>query len=305
MTAKTHAITGAYSYTGKYTTRRLLDQGHKVITLTGKPVSASPFGGQVPPYPFNFDHPEKLAETLSGVDTLFNTYWVRYNHGEATYAKAIENTRTLFRAAKQAGVRRIVHVSIANPSADSPLPYYAGKAALEADLQALGVSYAILRPTVIFGREDILINNIAWFLRRFPVFGMPGRGEYRLQPIFVEDMAALAVTAGERTANEIIDATGPETFTFRELLEMIQETIGIRRALVPMPPMLAYLATQAVGAFLGDVILTREEVKGLMDDLLATDSPPAGETRLSEWAAAHKDSLGKVYANEVRRHFSR
>lgn len=299
------AITGAYSYSGKYIAQRLLAAGHSLRTLTGHPNRPDPFNGQVPAHPFHFDQPEKLAQSLAGVEVLVNTYWVRYAHGGTTYAQAVANTRTLLAAAREAGVRRIVHTSIANPDPASPLPYYAGKGALELDIQASGLGYAILRPTVIFGREDVLINNITWFLRHFPAFAIPGNGRYRLQPIFVDDMAALAAEGVTRSDSYIVDAIGPETYTFTELTRMLKETVGSRALLFHAPPMLAYAASRLAGAVLGDLVLTREEVAGLLADLLVTESPPAGPTRLSEWARQNADWLGKTYAHEIQRHFRR
>jgi uncharacterized protein YbjT (DUF2867 family) len=109
--------------------------------------------------------------------------------------EAIRNTRTLIQVVKNAGVGRIVHVSIANPSLDSPLAYYRGKAQLEQEVMDSGLAYTILRPTLIFEQEDILLNNIAWFVRNPPVFGTPGNGRYGLRPIFVGDRAKLLADA--------------------------------------------------------------------------------------------------------------
>jgi NADH dehydrogenase len=208
---------------------------------------------------------------------------------------------TLFRAAKQAGVQRVVHVSITNPSENSPYEYFSGKARMERALRESGLSYAILRPTVLFGKEDILINNIAWALRRLPVFGLFGDGSYRLQPIYVDDLAELAVTQGKRRENVIVDAIGPETFTYRELVRMVAGAIGVRRPILSLPPALAYAAGWTLGRLKGDVMITWPEVRGLMADLLHTDSPPAGSTRLTDWVREHRDTLGKRYASELKR----
>lgn len=297
------AITGAFSYSGKYITQKLLEAGHNVITLTGNPDRPSPFGDRVKAYPFNFDDPEQLTSTLRGIDTLINTYWVRFDHNETTFLRAVSNVRTLFRCAKQAGVRRIVHISITKPDSQSKLPYFWGKAIMEEDLVGSGVSYAILRPTVIFGKEDILINNIAWFLRRFPLFTLPGDGEYRLQPIYVEDLAKLTADQVEGSDNMVIEAIGPETFTFKELVRLLRSAVRSRALLVPASPGLARWLSAVVGRIVGDVILTEDEVVGLMENRLVVDAPPAGETRLSDWVATHQDRLGKHYANELVRHF--
>jgi NADH dehydrogenase len=297
------AITGAFSYSGRYIAKRLLAKGCQLRTLTGNPSRPNPFDASVPAYPFNFRQPDKLAESLSGVDVLVSTYWVRFDHGQSTFLRAVSNVRRLFWAAKQAGVRRVVHISITNPDPFTDLPYFWGKAVLEEELKASGISYAILRPTVIFGKEDILINNIAWFLRRFPLFTVPGDGEYRLQPIFVEDLAKLAVEQVFKEENVIIDAIGPETFTFNQLVHLLRETVGSRALLVNAPPMVAQKLSSIVGKVVKDVILTKDEVDGLLGDYLVTDSPPAGDTALSVWVRENKDTLGKHYAHEIERHY--
>ncbi len=296
-----HAVTGAFGYSGKYIAQRLLDKGHSVITLTNSLQRPNPFGESVHAYPFHWEHPEKLVETLSEVSTLYNTYWVRFNHKNFSHADAVRNSKILFTAARKAGVERIIHISITNPSLDSPLEYFRGKAQLEQALQETGISYAILRPTVLFGKEDILINNIAWALRHLPVFGVFGDGRYRIQPIYVDDLAKLAVAQGERRENVVIDAIGPETFSYRALIEMIARTIGCSRPIVSVSPWLGYVTGKIIGKLVGDIFITREEIVGLMSDLLYVNAPPAGETPLSAWVQEHADTLGRHYTSELRR----
>ena len=295
------AVTGAYGYSGKYIAQRLLNAGQQVITLTNSTQRENSFGDRVPAYAFNFDNPHKLAETLQGVQVLYNTYWVRFNHKTFQHASAVENTKVLFHAAKEAGVQRIVHVSITNPSENSDLEYFSGKAQLENALIASGISYAILRPTVLFGKEDILINNIAWLLRKLPLFGLFGDGRYRLQPIYVDDLAQLAVEQGQDRENRIINAIGPETFTYRELVTTIGRIIGKERPLIPLSPGLGLLAGRVMSFFMNDVVITREEIAGLMADLLYVDAPPAGSTSLTAWAEKNAATLGQVYSNELAR----
>ncbi len=301
MSPKLHVVTGAFGYSGKYIATRLLAEGHRVRTLTNSTQRANPFGGQVEVQPFNFDRPDDLVESLRGAEILYNTYWVRFNYSSFQHESAVRNTLVLFEAARRAGIRRIVHISITNPSEDSPLEYFSGKARLERALQESGSSYAILRPTVLFGREDILINNIAWALRHLPAFGMFGDGRYRLQPVYVDDLAALAVEQGKHSENVTIDAIGPETFAYRNLVSAIAEIIGVKRPILSMPPALAYAAGWTLGRILGDVMITWPEVKGLMAGLLCTESPAAGTTRLTDWAREHKDTLGIKYASELAR----
>lgn len=299
--AGVHVVTGAFGYSGKYIAQRLLDAGCAVITLTNSPKRANPFGGRIEAFPLNFDKPDRLIERLRGAQVLYNTYWVRFNHRDFKYAEAVNNTLVLIDAARKACVPRIVHISITNPSEDSPFEYFRGKARLERALVESGLSHAILRPTVLFGREDILINNIAWVLRRFPVFGVFGDGAYRLQPIHVDDLAHLAVEQGRNDNNVVVDAIGPESFSFRELVGNIGAAIGKPRRLVAVPPRLALVAGKLIGWMVRDVIITADEIAGLRAGLLCTNSPPAGTTRLTQWVRENADQLGRRYASELAR----
>jgi NADH dehydrogenase len=298
------AVTGAFSYSGKYITRKLLERGEEVITLTGHPNRPDPFNGQVKAYPLDFDE-AGMTRSLQGVDVLVNTYWVRFDKGENTQPRAVENTRKLVNAAKAAGVKRMVHISIANPSADSHLPYYWGKAANEKAVIESGMSYAIMRPTVLVGGgEDVLINNIAFLLRRFPFFFIPGDGSYGIQPVYIEDLAELAVEGVYSRENYVIDAVGPDSYTFKELVKLVGEKIGAKRPLISVPPRLALLAAQFLSLFVSDVILTPEEVDGLMANLLVSKEPARGKIYFKDWLDDNRDKVGRKYASELKRHYS-
>jgi NADH dehydrogenase len=302
-TNEVNIITGAFSYTGKYITRRLLAMGNEVRTLTGHPDNPNPFGKQVCVHPFNFDNHTALVKSLEGATTLYNTYWIRFAHGSTTFEKAVANTKILFDAAREAGIQRVVHVSITNPAETSRLPYFKGKAMLERALIDSGLSYCIIRPTVIFGTEDILINNIAWLIRRFPVFPIFGSGTYQLQPIYVEDMADLVVQAGQSDENSIIDAVGPDIFTFEELVRLIAVKLG-RKVLFPhVNPGLAFYLAKLIEPLLGDVLITKDEIKGLTANLLISQDTPTGYTHLSQWLERNAGTVGRDYASEIGRHY--
>lgn len=298
------AVTGAFSYSGKYIAKRLLERGEEVITLTNHPNRTDPFDGRVKAFPLDFSNRLELETNLQGIDVLVNTYWVRFDKGSNTQPKAVENTKALLNAAVKAGVKRIVHISIANPSADSHLPYYWGKSANEKAVIESGKTYAILRPTVLVGGgEDILINNIAFLLRRFPFFFIPGDGSYGIQPVHVEDLADLSVEAVYSKDNYVIDAVGPDAYTFKQLVALIGETIGAKRPLISVPPRLALLAAQFLSLFVKDVILTPEEVDGLMANLLVSKEPARGKTMFKDWLKENRDIVGARYASELKRHY--
>lgn len=303
-TTETHAVTGAFGFSGRYIAQRLLNAGYGVVTLTNSLHRPNPFGEKIKVYPLAFDRQDQLVKALQGITVLYNTYYVRFNYRGSvtfTYAKAVENTARLFDAAKKAGVKRIVHISITNPSENSKFEYFRCKAEIERLLRNSGLSYSILRPAVLFGEDGILINNIAWLLRRFPVFGVFGNGNYRLQPIYVDDLAMLAVEQGKLDQDTVIDAIGPETFTYRGLVEEIGEIIGKPRPIISIPPSAGFVAGYFLGKIVHDKLIIRDEIDGLMAELLYVDSPPAGRTRLTDWVRKNAATLGVQYASELAR----
>ncbi|MDA1127555.1 MAG: NAD(P)H-binding protein [Chloroflexi bacterium] len=297
------AVTGAFWYTGRYIAQKLLDSGREVRTITGHPGRTSPFGDRVNAYPLNFADPAELTRNLSGAATLYNTYWIRFPKGAVSFDAAVENTKTLLNAAKRAGVQRIVHVSITNPSVDSPLGYFNGKAQVEEAIIGSGLAYNIIRPTLVFGAEDVLINNIAWFLRRFPVFAVPGKGDYLVQPVHVEDVAEMAVSANGQGDSTIQDCVGPDTYTYDQLVRIIAATVKSGAWIAQVPPAVAFFLSQLAGLVARDVVLTRAEIDGLMAGLLVSDNPETGTRALEPWLQENRETLGRKYASEMDRHY--
>jgi uncharacterized protein YbjT (DUF2867 family) len=299
----TDAVTGATSYTGRFIAERLVAAGRSVIDLTRRPAMPHPLGDATRSAALDFAHPERLAETLDGVDTLYNTFWIRFERGPITYGWAVNRSRILFAAASQAGVRRVVHISVINASHDAPTAYFRAKATVEDALIDSGVSNAIVRPTVTFGPGDILLNNLAWTLRRLPAFGIPGDGRYPIQPVHIDDIADLAVRAGSLTGPMVVDAAGPDTFTFREFVALVREAIGSRAWVVPMPVGAALLAARLIGLAVRDEVLWRDEVTELQAGLMHSAAPPTGTIRLADWLAANAGTLGRQWSSELDRHF--
>jgi nucleoside-diphosphate-sugar epimerase len=293
-------VTGAFSYSGAVIARDLGQAGRRVRTLTGHPGRAR---GDIEARPLDFTDPSGLAESLTGAHTLYNTYWVRFSRGTNTHAQAVANSRVLFDAAGKAGVRRIVHTSITHADARSRYPYFKGKAEVEQYLKDTGIPYAILRPAILFGGDGVLLNNIAWLLRRLPVFAIGGSGEYHVRPIHVDDFGQLAVQHGASEENVTVDAVGPESLAFADMVKAIRAAVGSHAAIVRVPGGLVPPLSAALGLVLRDVLLTAEEYQAMAAGLADSDAPATGQTRLTEWIARHGDSLGRKYANELNRHF--
>lgn len=297
------AVTGAYGFTGRAIARQLLARGREVVTLTNRTPMDGPLASLVPAKPLDFGRPDLLRASLVEVDTLYATHWVRFARGAISFDRAVVENAILFETAGQAGVRRIVHISITGAEPDSPLPYFRGKGRVEDALAASGVSYAIVRPALVFGPGDILVNNIAYLLRRLPVFGIPGRGGYHVQPVHVDDLAALCVEAAAGEESRVIDAVGPDAMTYRDLVAAIRQAIGSRAHLVDLPVPIVVAASRAIGCLVDDVVLTRHEIDGLMAGLLVSRDTPTCPTSFTDWIAREGPGLGRKYASEVERHY--
>lgn len=302
VVARIAVVTGAFSYTGSAVARSLLQRGFTVRTLTNRKAPVNDPGGRIEAYPLQFDDPARLAGAMRGAQVLVNTYWVRYPYVGVGFDRAVENTEILLRAAREAGVGRIVHVSVSNPSVDSPLAYYRGKAEVEALVRGSGVSYAIVRPTLVVGSHDILVNNIAWFLRRLPVFAMPGSGRYRVQPVTLEDAGEILAEAVLAPGDMTIDAAGPEVLTFEDLVREIGRATGRRARVLHVPPRLALALLRGVGWMKGEVVLSRQELDGPMTELLVSREAPRGMRSVTGWLREHGPELGRAYASEFARH---
>jgi len=300
--AELDVVTGAFSYTGRHIAEALLARGRNVRTLTRRPPDPShPLAAEVDVAPLAFD--DNLGESLRGADTLYNTYWVRFERGETTFERAVQNTTTLFVAAKRAGVRRVVHVSVANPDERSPFPYFRGKARSERALHESGLSHAIVRPTLVFGPDDILVNNIAWGVRHVPVFLVGGDGRYEVQPVSVRDVATICVDAGSRDDDAILDAAGHDRWTYDDFVHLIARAIGSRARIWHSSMRTAVFAARAAGFLLRDVVVTRDELGALGAGLLVSHESPLGSDRFEAWLMENADRLGRSYTSELGRNF--
>jgi nucleoside-diphosphate-sugar epimerase len=296
-------VTGAFSFTGRFIARRLIAQERRLKTLTNHPKREGTEDIVAEVAPLQFTDRAALVESLRGAEVLYNTYWVRFHHGKVRFGDAVANTRILLGAARDAGVRKVVHISVSNPSEDSHLDYYAGKARAEKVVRESGLAWAIVRPTLVFGPGDILINNIAWLLRRLPIFGIPGKGDYRLQPVAGEDVAEIATWAAEQVDNVTVDAAGPEVIYYSEMVESIAIAVGKHPRFIHMSPRNAVRAAKLIGRVVNDVTLNEPELQGLMEELLVSHERPRGTRRLDNWLLSSAPTLGTQYASELDRHW--
>jgi NADH dehydrogenase len=297
------AVTGAFGFTGRALATRLLDAGHELITLTRRSGAGDPLASRLTVRPIDGVDVAGLAGSLAGVETLFNTYWLRFPRGSQTFEGAVVRSAALLEAARAAGVRRVVHVSVVNATIDAETPYVRAKAALEAVVRSSGLEWVIVRPTLTYGPGDILINNLAWALRRLPVYGMPGWGRYTVQPVHVDDVARICVEAASGASGRMLDAAGPEIFEYRQLVALVRRSIGSRSVVLPMPHVVVLAAARLLGILVRDVVLTRDETRELTSSLLTSLEPARGEIRISDWVPANASSLGRRWSSELARNY--
>ncbi len=302
----TDLVTGAFGYTGSRIAQRLLDAGRSVATVTRRAPGNHQLEARIERLPYHFDE-QALTRSLDGVDTVYVTYWMRFPRGDATWDEMVANVARLAEAAARAGVRRLVYVSVTNARLDSSTAYFRAKAAAEDAVRAAAagsaLTTAIVRPTLLYGPNDILINNMAWTLRRLPLFGIPGNGGYRVQPVHVDDVAQLCIRQAALDDNTEIDAAGPEALTFNEIVGAVRGAVGSRALLLHLPVPLVLATTRVIGRAVGDVVLTRDEIRELMESLLVGNDGVTCPTAFSEWVAAHGGEIGRRYDSELRRNF--
>lgn len=291
-------VTGAFGNTGSAIARELDAVGRRVRTLTSR---SAPADGSdtIERRPLDFDDAAGLVASFDGVDTFYNTYWMRTGDDQGRYDLAVERCRRLITAAEEAGVRRIVHLSVANASAGAAYPYFRGKAAVEKTLESSSTPAAIVGPALVFGGDSVLLNNLAWMLRRLPVFAVAGRGDYRVRPVHVDDLARTCVAAGARETTEMIDAVGPDRPTYRELVDHLRDAVGSRALVISAPTSAVLAGGKVIGWTRRDQILTRGELESTVDGLADTDGDATGASSVMKWITEHADTLGLTYFNET------
>jgi uncharacterized protein YbjT (DUF2867 family) len=296
-------VTGAFGYTGSFIADGLLARGRRVRTLSRRPAGDHPLAARVETFDLRFEDEAQLITALTGVATLYNTYWRRFPRPGIGFDDMVDQSKVLIGAASKAGVGRIVHFSVSNAADDAPTDYFRAKAQVEGVVRASGLSYAIVRPTLLFGPGDILLNNLAWTLRRVPVFGLLGAGDYPVQPVLVSDVADLAIRLAGDSDDVTVTAAGPETFRFTDLAHLVRDRIRAPARIVGMPPNLVLVASRLIGLIVNDTVLTRDEVTELMSGLLVSSEPATCPTSLREWLDANATTIGRRYASERARNY--
>lgn len=296
-------VTGAFGFTGKYISKLLLSKGESIKTFTNK-VNRDIFGEKIEIFKYDFRNKEYLIKAMSNAKRLYNTYWIRFPYKNISFKEVINNTKILIDCAKEANIEKVIHISITNANPKSKFQYFKYKGIVEEMIKDSKIDYFILRPTVIFGKESILINNIAWFLKKLPLFFIFGKGRYLVQPIYIEDLAKIAVFGADNFKNKIVDIVGPEIFEFKEMINLIKTKISSKSKIIYLPSFLFQIFIPILNFLTKDIVLTKEELKALKDNLLYSKEEPLGKKKFTDWIDENKDNLGKEYFSELLRHYN-
>jgi uncharacterized protein YbjT (DUF2867 family) len=297
-------LTGAFSYTGRYIGQELLRRKISFQSLTNHPRPSVFPSASIPVAPLQFQDAPSLIATLRKSTILVNTYWIRYPAKGISHETAVQNIEFLVQCAKQAGIHKIIHISVSNPSKDSQLSYYKGKAEAEEIIQQSGIPFTILRPTLVFGKEDVLLHNIAWLLRYFPFFVFPSPSTCFIQPIFAEEVGCFAVESIHSYPNQTMDLAGPEVVSMKEMVQKIGRATGYTRPIYSTSLGITMAAVRILNTILHDRIITEEEILGLQNNLLVSSQPPLGKISFSDWLVQEGSSLCSHYINDYKRFFS-
>jgi len=299
----TYMVTGAFSFTGRHVAKRLLEEGEEVRTMTRFPQSASPFAEAVPAVPFDYDDVGALTQALRGCDRLINTYWRRQPEGNLGYDRVVQQSKNLFAAAKAVGIERIVHMSINDPHGKK-FPYFRAKCATERAVRECTVSSVVVRPQLVFGDGELLINNLAWTLRQSRLAAVPGDGQYLMQPIHASDYAELIVGLSRNRRDGVVNGVGPDVMTYDDMVSMVGNAIGRKPRILHVHPKFFDRVARLINRFVEEPTVLDYEVYGCLVENGVVPREPQGTRRLVDWLRDHADSLGRRYADQDRRPFS-
>ncbi|HXR24984.1 MAG TPA: NAD(P)H-binding protein [Candidatus Binataceae bacterium] len=270
------AIAGGSGFIGRAIVRRLAAiPGLTVRVLTRDPVKARvrlAAEGKVDFVSADVNDPARLATVIAGADTIINAvqfdgYPIEKPSRGLTFNRVdYGGTVSLIAATKAAGVPNFIYISGAAADERSPNPAFRAKGRAERALRDAGLAFTILRPSLVYGPEDRVVNGLAKAIRMMPVMVVPGSGQQKLRPLLVDDLAAcVALAIGGRGRNGIYEVGGPDPMTFDELVRLVMEITGHKRPIIHVPENLLLVAG-AVAEKLPGALFSRDAVAFLVAD---------------------------------------
>jgi uncharacterized protein YbjT (DUF2867 family) len=307
-------VFGGSGFVGRHTVSALARRGYRVRAAERRPDLAGhlqPMGavGQIQPVQANLRYPESLARAVEGAGAVVNAVGILAPSGRQTFESIhVDGARAIARAAREAGVKRLVHVSAIGADKASPSRYARSKAAGELAVLEEFPSAIIVRPSIVFGPEDDFFNRFAAMARVSPVLPLVGGGKTRFQPVYVGDVAAAIANAieGAGKPGAAYELGGPEVLSFRKLLDMTQEYAGRSRGYFPLPFWLASLQA-ALTAPLPNAWrpITADQVRLLKRDNVVSEAAKSDGRTLADLGVGQAACAGAIVPGYLERFKSR
>ena len=279
-------IFGGSGFVGRHVVRALARRGWLIRVAVRRPDLAfhlQPLGtvGQIHAVQANVRYPASLAEAVRGADAVIDLVGILREKGRQRFeAVHSEGARAVAKAAKDAGIATLVHMSALGADAKSRSAYARSKAQGEAGVAEVFPEAIIIRPSLVFGPEDDFFNRFAALACLSPILPLIGGGETKFQPVFVGDVAEVFARAldGQVKGATTYEIGGPEVKSFRALMEYLCSVIGRKRLLMPIPfagaRLLALITeiadTVSLGLFPHNLLITRDQVELLRTDTIVS-----------------------------------
>ncbi|MEQ8440809.1 MAG: complex I NDUFA9 subunit family protein [Alphaproteobacteria bacterium] len=279
MASELVTVFGGTGFIGRQVVRELARRGCRVRVAVRDPEEALPLKpagdvGQITPVQANIRHDGSVRAAVEGADAVVNLVGILYE-GETQKFETVHSMGAgrVAKAAREAGISRLVHMSALGASPESTAAYARSKAAGEAAVRAEVPEAVIVRPSVVFGPQDDFFNRFASLMRFAPVLPLIGGGETKFQPVYVGDVADAIVASLFDPAQKgrTFELGGPTVYSFKQLMELTMAETGRHVGLVPVPWELA-----RIKAFFLEMLpvppLTRDQV-----ELMKTDNVCSGD----------------------------
>ncbi len=236
------AITGGTGFIGGNLASLLLREGHEVV-LISRVREAFPAPG-IKSIPIGLSNAETLAGAFDGCDAVVHCAGINRELGKQTYVEVhVEGTRRVLDAAKRAGVRKIVYVSFLRARPNCGSPYHESKFAAEELVREAGLDYTVVKPGVIYGRGDHMLDHLSHAFHTFLVFAFVGLRDQLIRPTAVEDLVRILAAAAlrdPRLKRKTVAVVGPETLTLRDAVRRVAGAVGKRPLMFRMPLLFHY-----------------------------------------------------------------
>lgn len=242
-------VFGGSGFVGRHAVQNLARKGWRIRAAVRRPDLAGhlqPMGrlGQIHAVQANVRFPDSVAQAVKDAFAVVNAVGILAPTGRQSFdAVHVKGARAVAKAAREAGAERLVHISAIGADLNSPSAYARTKAEAEQAVLEEFPNAVIIRPSIVFGPEDEFFNRFASMARISPFLPLIGGGRTRFQPIYAGDLGAAITNAveGRAKSGTIYEVGGPEVFTFRQLLDKVQEWTDRRRLYFPIPFWLASL----------------------------------------------------------------